>query len=129
MTQDALPGLHARRTDPITSQEAGARVHPRSAMRVLRVIQVATTAYEGDLPFTDGMLAGWCDDERNIVARRRKDLVDLGFVQQVVSFTGPLYQMGPRGRNELLWCLTVDGWAHNTGIDDDDVPDHVWRMT
>ena len=100
---------HYRATDPATSRQ-GPHNLTRSCRRVLAVIR---DSFGVNATFTDGDLAIRCHEDRNIVARRRKDLLDLGMVEAVGVWTEngwqPTTRMGRRGRQEEVWRLTLDG--------------------
>lgn len=101
---------HYRNTDPATSRQGPVNL-TKSCQRVLNVIR---DSFGVNATFTDGDLAIRCRDDRNIVARRRKDLVDLGFVEPVGMWTEDGWQattrMGRRGRQEEVWRLTLSGF-------------------
>lgn len=100
--------VHSRQVDPHTSQEAGARVDlNKRCTEVLICISQQLSS-----PFTDGDIAKAMFEDRNIVARRRKDLTDAGLVDPWFggSFhVGQQSRLGARGRHELLWCLNSEG--------------------
>lgn len=101
---------HYRSTDPATSRQ-GPHDLNRACARVLSVIR---EAFGPEQDFTDGELARRVGDDRNIVARRRKDLVERGHVEQVGRWTAdgwvPETRMGRRGRHEEVWQLTLRGY-------------------
>ena len=108
---------YARSTDPATSKQ-GPHNLTRSCRRVLAVIR---DSFGVNATFTDGDLAIRCHEDRNIVARRRKDLVDLGLVEAVGVWTQdgwePTTRMGRRGRMEEVWKLSHEGFqAHITEV-------------
>lgn len=98
--------LHARAGDPVTSKQAAAAVNLNK--RCAEVL-AALSRYQLDA-FTDSDLAQLTSEDRNIVARRRKDLVDIGLVAPAFGADGTQDRVpGPRGRWELLWMLTDAG--------------------
>jgi predicted ArsR family transcriptional regulator len=104
-----------RGSDPATSRAAALAVDlPRQCRRALHALWT-----EGRSPFTDGDLAGWMQEDRNIAARRRKDLEQVGLVEAVVDGGQPAERMGRRGRNELLWQLTDRGRTVALTIDEE----------
>lgn len=122
---DGTPSPNARLSDPPTSVAAGNAVKVKeSAERVLAALQ---RAHLGD-SFTHGDAADVVNDDRNIVARRCKDLVDVGLVEPIFKECpaeecgGPHEQasaFGRRGRYELLWRLTPEGVAYAERINAD----------
>lgn len=108
--QDTLFGHHYRGTDPATSRQGPVNL-TKSCQRILGVIR---DSFGVNATFTDGDLAIRARDDRNIVARRRKDLVDLGLVEPVGVWTSegwePTTRMGRRGRQEEVWRLSAEGW-------------------
>lgn len=98
-------GRRARTGDPGTSYEAAAAVDINNrCQEVLAVIWTLPFPYE----FTDGELAARIPHmDRNVVARRRKDLEILGIVIPVFRQRGQKMEQAKRpgvhGRNELVW--------------------------
>lgn len=100
----------SRLSDPDTSVQAGKAVdlNKRCAEVLINILGLVGLA--GDRPFTDGALARHMLEDRNIVARRRKDLADLGLVEAVRNEHGEqIQQMGRRRRFEFVWQLTDRG--------------------
>lgn len=105
---------HARLSDPRTSQMAGARVRLNE-----RCAEVLGAMYaSGLVKFTDGDIAAFMREDRNIVARRRKDLFVRGMVQAHINPENGLQLVsdGRRGRDELVWRLTPEGEAYGREI-------------
>lgn len=98
---------HVRTTDPTTSRDAFLSVDLNK--RCSEVLVGALDGFGTSGTFTDGLLAAFLRDDRNIVARRRKDLVDLGLVEPVYRDGEQDQMLGRRGRMELLWMLTPAG--------------------
>lgn len=103
----SVAGRHARAGDPRTSQEAAAAVDISArCAEVVRAIWYPSKLRD----FTDGELAARLPDmDRNVVARRRKDLEDLGIVIPVFEWKdGGAVQRsrtGVKGRPELVWTM------------------------
>ena len=77
----AGPAPRARATDPSTSKAAAEAVDlNKRCAEVLTWVEFITLGLPTDGTFTDGELARKMSEDRNIVARRRKDLTDLGLV-------------------------------------------------
>ena len=98
---------HVRSTDPQTSRDAFLSVDLNKRCREVLVGILDGFGYAGT--FTDGLLADFLSDDRNIVARRRKDLLDLGLVEPVYRDGQQERMTGRRGRDELVWMLTPSG--------------------
>jgi hypothetical protein len=102
--------LHFRSTDPATSRQGPHQLNASCA----RVLAAIRNDFGADKTFTDGELARRLGEERGIVARRRKDLMDRGHVEPVGMWTDngwePTTRMGRRGRHEEVWKLTVSGF-------------------
>lgn len=101
---------HSRASDPSTSRDAASQVdlNARCAELLTAVRQFVVYV---DGTFTDGELAAYLGEDRNIVARRRGDLTELGLVEAVLRDGQPDARKGRRGRPEMLWMLTPQGRA------------------
>lgn len=112
-----VPAPTARRSDPETSHEAARLKSGTGIASRLMQIQANTVeffpTYMVVTNFHDSDLAGWCDEERGIVARDRGLLVEAGYVEPARDgvLAKQLTTMGPRGRNVLLWRITRTGIA------------------
>lgn len=122
----ATPSPASRMADPPTSADADRLVDRNERCRELLEAIVRnvrgrpeTDGVDGRW-FTDGDLAEWVGEERNIVARRRGDLVDVGLVEGVRAICDEpdcecknrfiqRKKVGRRNRFEDLWRLTQDG--------------------
>ena len=92
----------ARASDPVTSQEAG-RKQRGFPWRVL----LAACKME---VFDDGLLAEAVKDDRNIVARRRLDLEDVGLVERLKDRKGQqVYAIGGKGSRVMVFRVTDAG--------------------
>jgi len=91
-----------RATDPVTSREAAGSVAPLD-WRVL----AAAVRLEF---FHDAMLAELVGNDRNVVARRRLDLENMGLVERHMDRWGkPTTAVGPKGRPVLVFTVTEKG--------------------
>jgi hypothetical protein len=124
----AAPSPAARLSDPLTSADADRLVDRNERCRELLVAiaknvvgRAAVDGVDGRY-FTDGDLAEWVGEERNIVARRRCDLADVGLVEAVRATCNdeacdchtkfiPKKRLGRRNRFEELHRLTAEGAA------------------
>lgn len=97
---------HVRRDDPQTSRDAFLSV---DLNRRCRECLSALYRHQSLFSFTDSDLAHWVGTDRNIAARRRKDLLDLGLVEPVYHQGEQETVMGRRGRMELVWVLSDRG--------------------
>lgn len=97
---------HVRRDDPITSRQAFESV---DLNRRCRECLSALYRRQSLFSFSDSDLAHFVGTDRNIAARRRKDLCDLGLVEPVYRDGEQETVMGRRGRQELLWVLSDRG--------------------
>lgn len=100
--------LYARQSDPVTSREAARLVDLNK--RCAEVLTAARRFQQECLStFTDGELADFMGEDRNIVARRRKDLVERGKVEPVYASErgDQLQRLGRRGRFELVWMVAA----------------------
>lgn len=101
------PGTRVRGSDPDTSRQAALAVDLNARCR--EVLMAGWLVFDHS-NFTDGELAGAVHEDRNIVARRRKDLVDAGLVApQSIDAGDQMARTGQRGRNELVWVFTEAG--------------------
>lgn len=100
---------HARETDPATSKAAAAALNIKESCRP--VLAAAYRLRLRQANFTDSELAAAVGDDRNIVARRRCDLVTFGLVEPAYFGFEQITRMGPRGRFEQCWVLTELGYV------------------
>lgn len=114
MTDTQLDFDHYRASDPSTSQAAAQAVDiNRKCREVLAVIW----RHRHSSPwFTDGDLAAWCEEDRNIVARRRGDLVTRGIVEPVYHEGFHSERLDQRGRMAKLWTLTEFGYVRGAEV-------------
>jgi hypothetical protein len=99
--------LNYRSSDPPTSRAAGEAVDLNARCReVLEAARQFTLIV--DSTFTDGELAAFIGEDRNIVARRRLDLLERRLVEPVYADERGVQaqRAGRRGRMELVWRVT-----------------------
>lgn len=103
----SIAGAHARNSDPATSHEAARALDIKTrCAEVLYAIWYPYKLWD----FTDGELAARIPTmERAVVARRRKDLENLGIVipkfQWVKGAAKQMSRTGVAGRSELVWTI------------------------
>jgi hypothetical protein len=91
-----------RATDPVTSREAAGSVAPLDWRVLAAAVRLGF--------FHDAMLAELVGNDRNVVARRRLDLEELGFVERHADRWGkPSTAVGPKGRPVLVFTVTEKG--------------------
>lgn len=93
---------NARLSDPWTSAKAAAY---KSSAKLRRTCRIGVDQF-ARAHFHDQQLAEAVGDDRNIVARERLSLVELGFVERAMDGDHQLSTRGPRGRDVLLWQFT-----------------------
>lgn len=104
-TAEQLDFSHVRASDPATSRQAAEQVNINARCAEILKAARAFTLYV-DSTFTDGELAAYVNDDRNIVARRRLDLLERGLVEAVWKDGEQETRRGRRGRDELVWRVT-----------------------
>lgn len=109
MTEQLNLLTHARNTDPSTSHRAATAVDINRKCR--EVLGVLWSHRFSSPCFTDGDLASWCQDDRNIVARRRGDLQAMGLVEPVYDAGEHAERLDGRGRMAKLWTISEYGYA------------------
>jgi DNA-binding MarR family transcriptional regulator len=95
-----------RASDPVTSREAAASIDVKASSWPV----LAAAAMLG--VFHDEQLAARTKQDRNIVARRRKDLEEQGYVERRTDRFGvPVTAIGGRGRSVMVFEITPAGIA------------------
>lgn len=105
---------HARASDPPTSRAAAQSLDLNARCRAALAAAFRLRLRQAN--FTDSELAAEVGDDRNIVARRRGDLVEQGLVEPAYCEFEQVTRLGPRGRHEQCWVLTELGYTRGAEV-------------